>query len=208
MNIFQYCLSLILYISLSLNVFAQSSGYVYNRDVEIAFAEGVNAYYEGDYETAIAELDRAMGAAQDAALAQPIKGVVEALGMIADQGVGRIVLSNAVVRDVRAFGDSPLATMVDDACMSCFTGLVKPDVAAYLGALDRAGTSAGRSLFVGDGGSDEFLGAREAGFARVVAVTGPVTRGAWRSTEEQRRIVADADMGIVDVPDLLELIEG
>jgi len=157
---------------------------------------------------AIAELDRAMGAAQDAALARPIQGVVEALGVLADQGVGRIVLSNAVVRDVRAFGESPLAAMVDEACMSCFTGLVKPDVAAYLGALDRAGASAGRSLFVGDGGSAEFLGAREAGFARVVAVTGPVNRGAWRSSEEQRRIVADADLAIVDVPDLLELIEG
>lgn len=156
---------------------------------------------------AIAELDRAMGAAQDAALAQPIQGVVEALGRLADQGVGRIVLSNAVVRDVRTFGDSPLAEMVDEACMSCFTGLVKPDTAAYLGALDRAGASAGRSLFVGDGGSDEFLGAREAGFARVIAVTGPVNRGAWRSTEEQQRIVADADLAIVDVPDLLEFIE-
>ncbi len=67
---------------------------------------------------AIAELDRAMGAAQDAALARPIQGVVEALGRLADQGVGRIVLSNAVVRDVRAFGESPLAELVDDACRS------------------------------------------------------------------------------------------
>ena len=156
---------------------------------------------------AIAELDRAMGAAQDAALAQPIQGVVEALGTLADQGVGRIVLSNAVVRDVRAFGDSPLAAMVDDACMSCFTGLMKPDPAAYLGALDRGGASAGRSLFIGDGGSDEFLGAREAGFALVVAVTGPVSRGAWRSVDEQQRIVADADLAVVDVPDVLEFIE-
>ena len=156
---------------------------------------------------AIAELDRAMGAASDAALAQPVQGVVAALGKLADQGVGRIVLSNVVVRDVRAFGDSPLTAVVDDACMSCFTGLVKPDAAAYLGALERGGASAGRSLFVGDGGSDEFLGAREVGFAGVIAVTGPVSRGGWRSTAEQQRIVADADLTIVDVPELLGLID-
>jgi putative hydrolase of the HAD superfamily len=157
--------------------------------------------------TAVAELDRAMGAAQDAALAEPITGVLDTLDWLRAAGVLRVVLSNAVVRDVRAFGESPLAPLVDDACMSCFTGLVKPDPAAYLGALARAGRSADRTLFVGDGGSDEFSGARAAGLAAVVAITGPVQRGGWRSPDQQQLIVADADAEIVDVSDLLGLVE-
>ena len=58
MQKFHYYLTLILYISLTLPAFAQSDRYVYNREVEVAFANGVNAYFGGDYETAIAELDR------------------------------------------------------------------------------------------------------------------------------------------------------
>ncbi len=157
--------------------------------------------------TAVAEIDRAMGSAQDGALATPIAGAIETLQALGEAGIKRAVLSNAHVRDVRAFGDSPLAGIVDDACISCFTGLVKPDRAAYAGALDRIDSNAGRSLYLGDGGGDELAGARNAGFALVVAVNGPVRRGGWRSPSEQRRIEGDADIAIEDVSDLAALIE-
>lgn len=75
MKIFRYCLFLSLYISLSLTTYAQSKGYVYNRDVEVAFADGVNAYYEGDYEAAIAELDRVIHKEPDRAYAYYYRGM-------------------------------------------------------------------------------------------------------------------------------------
>jgi len=152
--------------------------------------------------TAIAEIDRAMGAAQDAAIATPIRGVMETLRSLAEVGVTLAVLSNAHVRDVRSFGDSPLSGVVSDACISCFTGLVKPDRAAYDNSLERMGAVAARSLYVGDGGGKELIGARDAGFAAVIAITGPVQRGGWRSRDEQSAIEESADFVTEDVVDL------
>jgi len=156
---------------------------------------------------AVAEIDRAMGSAQDAALAEPVAGVLETLEVLGGAGIKRAVLSNAHVRDVRTFADSPLADVVDDVCISCFTGLVKPDPAAYEGALERLGSEARRSLYVGDGGGGELAGAHDAGFGLVIAVTGPVQRGGWRSSAEQHRIEADADLVVQDVSDLGPLID-
>jgi len=156
---------------------------------------------------AVAEVDRALGAHADRALQQPVDGVEEALRRLGGSGVAIGVLSNAIVRDVRAFPDSPLAALVDDACMSCFTGNAKPQPRAYEEALERLGVTAADAVFVGDGGSDEFEGARQVGFGAVVAVTGPVRRGGWRATAEQDRLEARADVRVKDVADLIDLIE-
>jgi putative hydrolase of the HAD superfamily len=153
--------------------------------------------------TAIAELDRAMGGHADRALADPIDGVVPSLERLAAAGVGTVILSNALVRDVRAYPASPLAVVVDAACMSCFTGLVKPDPVAYHRALERIRSVPERSLFVGDGGSDEFVGARAAGCAAVVAVTGAVEKGGWRSEQAQRRVLEQADAHADSVADVV-----
>ena len=75
MKKFLYYLFPVLYISLSLSAFAQSKGYVYNRDLEVAFANGVNAYFEADYETAIAELDRVISEEPDRAYAYYYRGM-------------------------------------------------------------------------------------------------------------------------------------
>lgn len=75
MKKFHYYLTLILYLSLTLPAFAQSGRYVYNREVEVAFANGVNAYFEGDYETAIAELDRVIIEEPDRAYAYYYRGM-------------------------------------------------------------------------------------------------------------------------------------
>jgi putative hydrolase of the HAD superfamily len=157
--------------------------------------------------TAVAEIDRAMGAAQDAAIRTPVRGVLETLQALAGSGVTLAILSNAHVRDVRTFGDSPLAELVADACVSCFTGLVKPDRIAYDHSLERIGTVAERSLYVGDGGGNELVGARDAGFAAVVAITGPVQRGGWRSRDEQTVIEEGADFVTEDVVDLSARID-
>ena len=148
-----------------------------------------------------------MGSAQDAALVTPVAGVLEALQLLGDAGVKRAILSNAHVRDVRVFGDSPLLGVVDDVCISCFTGLVKTDRAAYTGTLDRLGSEAGSSLYVGDGGGGELSGARDVGFALVVAINGPVRRGGWRADSEQQSIEEVADLVLGDVSDLAALVE-
>ncbi len=110
------------------------------------------------------------------------------------------------MRDVRAFPESPLADLVDEACFSCFTGEVKPDPAAFQGVLQRLGADGRSALFVGDGGSSEIEGALESGFAAAIAVTGPAGRGGWRRGPEQERIEAAAGAVIGDVGDLFGLV--
>jgi putative hydrolase of the HAD superfamily len=151
---------------------------------------------------AVAALDRAMGAAADAALGDPIDGVIGALVGLRDAGVRIGILSNALVRDVRSFPESPLAPLVDEARMSCFTGMVKPDAGAYAEVLQRLGAPAERSVYVGDGGSDELAGAKSVGFGTVVAVTGAVESGGWRPQTEQQRIVAQADIAVTGVAEI------
>ena len=150
----------------------------------------------------IADIDRALGTYGDAALRSPVAGVVPALEHLRSVGLTLTILSNAVVRDVRSFPLSPLAPLVDDACFSCFTGMVKPNPVAFSGVLDRVGTVPARAIFVGDGGSDELAGARRSGYAGIVCVRGPAQRGGWRPAFEQSRVEADADRVIEDVADL------
>lgn len=158
--------------------------------------------------TAVAEIDRALGGAQDAALLEPIPGVVDTLAVLHDREVRLGLLSNAHVRDVRRLGESPLAPELDDMCVSCFIGVAKPSAEAYRMSLDRIGVPPGLAVFVGAGGEGELAGARAEGFAGIVAITGPANRGGWRSRGEQDRIEAQADVVVADVGDLVGLIEG
>lgn len=150
----------------------------------------------------VADLDRALGSPQDAALRTPVAGAVEALQRLRDHGLTLSILSNAVVRDVRTFPLSPLAPLVHDACFSCFTGMVKPHPVAFAGVLDRVGARPERALFVGDGAGGELEAARASGYSAVVCVRGPVHRGGWRPEGEQRTIEAAADVVIEDVAQL------
>lgn len=150
----------------------------------------------------VADLDRALGSAQDAALRTPVAGAVDALQRLRGDGLLLSILSNAVVRDVRTFPLSPLAPLVHDACFSCFTGMVKPNPVAFAGVLDRIGARPDQALFVGDGAGGELEAARAGGYAAVVCVRGPVHRGGWRPEGEQRRIEAGADLVIEDVAQL------
>jgi putative hydrolase of the HAD superfamily len=150
----------------------------------------------------IADIDRALGVHADSALRSPIDGVVETLQHLRSVGLGLTILSNVVVRDVRTFPLSPLAPLVDDACFSCFTGMVKPNPVAFTGVLDRLGSTPVRAIYVGDGGSDELGGARRSGYAGVVCIRGPVARGGWRAASEQAAIEMDADLVIEDVVEL------
>jgi len=64
--------------------------------------------------------------------------------------------------------ETPLAAYFDTAIFSCECGYKKPDTAIYEHALRSLSSAAQQTLFVGDGGSREFLGAREAGMHTVL----------------------------------------
>lgn len=154
----------------------------------------------------VADVDRALGRYQDEALRNPVKGVLGTISRIRRAQVGVGLLSNAHTRDVRAWSDSPLAVLVDEACISCFIGAAKPDVRSYEVVLCRLGVDAGDALFVGDGGSEEFAGAREAGFGGVIAVSGLAIRSGFRTREEMDELCGDADVEVGEITELIPLL--
>jgi HAD superfamily hydrolase (TIGR01509 family) len=73
------------------------------------------------------------------------------------------VLSNAACEEVSAWDTCALAPFFDTVVFSYQVGLMKPDPQVYALACDRLGVSPAHTLFVGDGGSDELVGAATAG---------------------------------------------
>jgi len=150
--------------------------------------------------------DDAMGRYQDEALLSPIAGTVDALDGMGAAGLRIALLSNAHERDIRAWDRSPLAGRFDAVSMSCFTGHAKPDQAAYQQVLDALGCAAGSALFAGDGNGGELIGAGEAGFGLVVAVTGPALRSGLRTSDEMAGLAAAADAAVEDVSGITTLL--
>ncbi len=102
------------------------------------------------------------------ALLQVRPDVLETLGRLKDAGLRLGLVSNASYDEVEAWPDSPLAPCFDTALFSCREGVMKPDAEIYLRAARNLSVQPGLCLFVGDGGSHEHDGAREAGMATVL----------------------------------------
>ena len=76
-----------------------------------------------------------------------------------------ILVSNASSDEVVAWPQSPLCQYFDHSVFSCSVGLKKPDRAIYEHACALAGISTNEGVFVGDGGSNELIGAKRAGMS-------------------------------------------
>jgi FMN phosphatase YigB (HAD superfamily) len=75
------------------------------------------------------------------------------------RGVRTLILSNIGI-DIRGCLDrNGLTSLVDEVLLSYEVGIVKPDAAIFALALDRLGTTADRTLMVGDSPRDDVGGA-------------------------------------------------
>lgn len=99
----------------------------------------------------------------DHALIDIEPNILEALMEMKSGGFRLGLISNASTDEVRAWPESPLRSLFETALFSCDCGLKKPQPGIYQLALSRMGVSADQSLFVGDGNSQEHLGAAQAG---------------------------------------------
>ncbi len=116
----------------------------------------------------IVEAARERQARFDHALCSIRPGVLEALVKLRKAGFHLALVSNASSGEVSAWPRSPLSEIFDTAVFSCDCGSRKPEPAIYREALARVGCDAREALFVGDGGSDEHLGARALGLESVL----------------------------------------
>lgn len=89
--------------------------------------------------------------------------VLELLRVLKGSQIKIGLISNCTEEEVRGWHHSVLSDYFDDYLFSYQVGMSKPDKGIYILACERLGVQPEESLFVGDGGSNELLGAVEAG---------------------------------------------
>lgn len=106
-------------------------------------------------------------------------------------GVKVGLISNCAPEEVISWATSPLAAYFNDAVFSYQVGYAKPDARIYLLACERLNVAPERSIFVGDGGSDELTGAARAGLIPFQATWFLDRWPAWRRTAPVYEAAAD-----------------
>ena len=114
---------------------------------------------------------------------------IATLKRLKERGLHLGLISNADASEVMTWPDCPLCGLFDAAVFSCEAGCVKPDAEIFDACLDQLGVSAGESLFVGDGGSDELVGAKASGF-KTVFISG-IIKELWPHRVAERLVIAD-----------------
>jgi putative hydrolase of the HAD superfamily len=112
------------------------------------------------------------------------------------------LISNADVMEAAPWPTCPLAGLFDVELFSCAVGLVKPEPAIYARCIQALGVGPTSCLFVGDGGSNELVGAKAAGMSTVF-VSG-VMATLWPERIAERRETSDHH--VERIPELLTLL--
>lgn len=99
----------------------------------------------------------------DMALTQIEPGILAALESLRQNGLFLGLVSNASTGEVRAWTESPLAPLFNTVHFSWECGVKKPQPEIYWMALSEMAIEPDQALFVGDGSSDEHLGAHGCG---------------------------------------------
>lgn len=146
-------------------------------------------------------VDEIFGVARDEALRRPDPRIVELVTTLAEgRTVG--VLSNCYEREVRCWPESPLASLVRVFGRSCDIGAMKPDLRAYRWISTELDVDPARAIYVGNGSSDELVGARRAGFGFVVHCNVFDRFNGLVEPSEQRRRASQADLSVETIDDL------
>jgi putative hydrolase of the HAD superfamily len=122
------------------------------------------------------------------------------LQRLKDQGKLLALLSNADVMEIGGWDESEAARLFDVSVISCRVGMVKPERGIYELCLRELGVTADEAVFVGDGGSDELLGAKDVGMTAVM-VTGVIGQ-LWPARVTSR--LRQADYVIEQLSELLD----
>ncbi|MEW7991149.1 MAG: HAD family hydrolase [Candidatus Thiodiazotropha sp.] len=99
----------------------------------------------------------------DMALTEIEPGIFNVLEMLKMDGFSLGLVSNASTGEVRAWRESPLAPLFTTVHFSWQQGVKKPQPEIYQAALAGLGVDPQQALFIGDGSSQEHLGAEACG---------------------------------------------
>ena len=92
--------------------------------------------------------------------------VLNMLKKLKEKGYKLCIISDATFVDIMHFDESPLAKYFDNKVFSCEYGVAKPDSKIYQIALDVMANPS-KTIFVGDGGHDELIGAKTNGMITI-----------------------------------------
>ena len=139
-----------------------------------------------------------IGRYQDLAVLNPREEVLTCLQLLKSKGPKIGLLSNAEEPEVRNWFRSPLATYFDFVAFSYKTGKLKPDAASYGSVLEGLRADPTSCAYVGDGGNQELLGAKAAGFNKVVFMSRFVSRNGIRTADELKTLETQSDLTVDD----------
>lgn len=131
------------------------------------------------------------------ALKMVSKEILDVLQKLKAENIKLGLISNADCIDCKYWKQSPLFPYFDDVIFSCDVGLLKPDRQIYELAMQRLHVSPEACLFVGDGGSNELCGAKEAGICTVFSEMLET-----KNDEQRKTIIKYADYHIKHMNEL------
>ena len=95
--------------------------------------------------------------------------VLELLRTLRKMGLKTAIVSNCSAEEVHGLRESEIGALMDEIVLSFKVHMRKPDPDIYGEAVRRLGVTAEECIFVGDGGSNELVGARNAGIRAIQA---------------------------------------
>ena len=128
---------------------------------------------------------------------------VDTLKRLRGAGFALGLVSNADAIEVEPWKDSPLSGCFDVEVFSCECGHVKPEPAIFRACIDALGLKPEQCMFVGDGGSNELIGAKEVGM-QTVFVSGVIAQ-LWPERVPERIPIADHHIALV--PEIFRILE-
>ena len=96
--------------------------------------------------------------------------ILDMLSGLKEQNCKLGLISNCSPEEIGGFWDSELCRYFDAVVMSCDIGMVKPDVEIYKHCLSLLDEEPINCLYIGDGGSNELYGAKNAGLTPLKAI--------------------------------------
>jgi putative hydrolase of the HAD superfamily len=103
---------------------------------------------------------------------RPRPAVPDTINALKQAGLRVGLLSDCTIEVPMAWPETPLAPLIDEPVFSCVEEMAKPDPRMYVTVCERLGVRPEECLYVGDGGSRELTGAREAGLNPVLIRVG------------------------------------
>jgi len=126
--------------------------------------------------------------------------ILDTIKKLVEKGKTLILVSNADVFDKMSWDESPLSSYFSETIFSCDIGIMKPDKEIYLHAIQSVDANIYSSVFIGDGGHDELLGAKKIGLDTIL--TTEIINDLW--PEKIDKLSTNADYIINKLDEILD----